>query len=1185
MDSPPKRMTRARAAAKASESALKTTRIVTAAAKARTTSRATASTKSTAAKRKTRADEKDDEGDDELADARAVSTIRARLRAESEGSNAAVTDEPFTNSSQNRAAGVATVKAPAEDYSRSTRIRGRPKKTTGDELPAATQEPSKRITRITGNRSITAKKKSLDEPKPIMRKTVKFQQSGKENMSLASKANGVATINAQRGFRGRPARRGTTATPNVSSNSTASASESILKKPLSPKKVTQMPICRDRESSDDELAGGNEIMPTMKSLSKLPKNASCNHMASKTNSAKIEADYNTDATKFPTDTGAVALGSPPRRPPTSPQKDSFKSPAKRLYGVKLPGSDMKPIFVPSADQEAQTSVRMNTLLQSPAKRPSSPIKDFSFPTLITRSTLHSQPAAKGCSMLQSPAKRAMPGAKPSSQLLPDDEDPLTVTPQMQPIVASASSVNMSGRPSDLLLAEELGDAGHDMMAHEPFTGPIETPRFPGRLSAVLPRQADPLLIEQSSEKGTEDIKLDLIGNLSMANVILSKERDQVEANDLPAYEHTSIQASITSQGVEQQRSMVLEEEPAEVEDENEVLEPQSPMTESDMAIAHSQRISAFQLRENALDPSSNDGFDIGSGDDSSPLKQLSTSSDGLNLRTNDNRDSPFALGRQSRRCTMGLTSLTEQLDVWSAAGLAKEAPHGSALVLDIKNTKSTPPASNTVVSLESESFQMKNLFFDDEILAHTGTVSSGEEIGSQAGQDDDDDGIVMEDINMLDEDIALVEEADNMSVVLQEQSHDVADARLMEETLSEASQEYGDENELPIDPVLSSGKVAAPVTPPQLLRQKSFFTTTKVPLKPADDSESSPLKQRSFSTSRISSRNIGSLPRSATVISYSPAKEKQRASILTGEEFFSTPSKEDIWSNVGTPGRTPRRDVNPGLLHGAVIFVDVHTTEGADASSIFIELLNHMGAKCVRSWHWNPSGAGNGDGPSKVGITHVVFKDGGKRTMEKVRETNGVVHCVGVSWVLDCERENEWLDEAPYYIDTALVPRGGARRRKSMEPRAIANKNGTIVSSINKTSRSPTTPRSRRESTLWMFTPSEQGDHGDDDGDLEWSCALLTPVPKTPAPEAVAKYASELPDTPLSERPSDIISPTKHGFLTRTCPSKGGKYCELGDGILRHDKDEQVMLRLMAARRKSLQFAPKIGSPLARNWN
>jgi hypothetical protein len=72
--------------------------------------------------------------------------------------------------------------------------------------------------------------------------------------------------------------------------------------------------------------------------------------------------------------------------------------------------------------------------------------------------------------------------------------------------------------------------------------------------------------------------------------------------------------------------------------------------------------------------------------------------------------------------------------------------------------------------------------------------------------------------------------------------------------------------------------------------------------------------------------------------------------------------------------------------------------EGADASAIFVELLTQMGARCVKHWTWNPN---DDDASAKIGITHVVYKDGGKRTMERVRETRGIVQCVGVGWVLE----------------------------------------------------------------------------------------------------------------------------------------------------------------------------------------
>jgi hypothetical protein len=113
-----------------------------------------------------------------------------------------------------------------------------------------------------------------------------------------------------------------------------------------------------------------------------------------------------------------------------------------------------------------------------------------------------------------------------------------------------------------------------------------------------------------------------------------------------------------------------------------------------------------------------------------------------------------------------------------------------------------------------------------------------------------------------------------------------------------------------------------------------------------------------------------------------------------------------------TPGRRPLKTVENSVLQGAVVFVDVHTTEGADASGIFVELLTQMGARCVRQWNWNPRASvvvgeaetesvAAGSGAGKVGITHVVYKDGGKRTLEKVRDAGGVVRCVGVGWVLE----------------------------------------------------------------------------------------------------------------------------------------------------------------------------------------
>lgn len=111
---------------------------------------------------------------------------------------------------------------------------------------------------------------------------------------------------------------------------------------------------------------------------------------------------------------------------------------------------------------------------------------------------------------------------------------------------------------------------------------------------------------------------------------------------------------------------------------------------------------------------------------------------------------------------------------------------------------------------------------------------------------------------------------------------------------------------------------------------------------------------------------------------------------------------------TASPFKKPRRSISKEqkALHGAVVHVDVHTTEGEDASGIFVELLQQMGARCVKSWSWNPGSSlspvdGADPKDSRVGITHVVYKDGGLRTLEKVKKAAGLVKCVGVGWVLE----------------------------------------------------------------------------------------------------------------------------------------------------------------------------------------
>jgi hypothetical protein len=61
------------------------------------------------------------------------------------------------------------------------------------------------------------------------------------------------------------------------------------------------------------------------------------------------------------------------------------------------------------------------------------------------------------------------------------------------------------------------------------------------------------------------------------------------------------------------------------------------------------------------------------------------------------------------------------------------------------------------------------------------------------------------------------------------------------------------------------------------------------------------------------------------------------------------------------------------MLTGCVFYVDVKSVDGADAGQFFKPLLEELGAEIVPSWTSN-----------SMGVTHVLFKDGDDRTLEKV---------------------------------------------------------------------------------------------------------------------------------------------------------------------------------------------------------
>ncbi|KAK1830382.1 hypothetical protein QBC39DRAFT_426744 [Podospora conica] len=1182
--SPPKRMTRARAAAKGTEPAAKPTTVIAAAAR----SRAMRGTASTSAKRKARSDDVDDSDNDEpeptvvkapVAAAAAAKPKAARGRPKKTPDTVpqpAPEEQPAVAAAKPRGRPKkVVVEPPVEEPVKTTTRATRAKKVAVE--PAEPAEPPKKTTRGRPPSTIASKTAVV---KPTVKKSVTFDEPEKENLAPAGASTTRAPAKAAApttGLKAKPLRRpaATTAAPatrTARGAKTVAAGEKPT--PLSPKKVNQ--LTSTHADSDDELAPSGRL--AAKPLRKNPIRPPGKKAAPDVQVTSTAEENATDSSEA---LPRSLLASPPKKMPQSPFKNCMKSPAKRVEGVLPPAT----AHATEGGESSQSAFKAS-LLQSPAKRPpGGMLKAFEFGGMTPG---QGGPSPFKTSLLLSPAKRAFSPMKPLVLPAVEDEQPAR-SPAPKPTLLATPL------PSEEKDAEEEDSMVLDGADEADVPESPTRLRFPGRMSAVLPRHADPALtsdLVDVAETAEEDVQT-------------AEEPTPVETQDEQA-EGAGDPMAVDS---DNEHEDDIDDDATEPDDDADTSPQVSPAKSAGPM---------FRLRKEDLEDYDSE-TDGGSEDELAPRRKLfPTTGTATPLQTGffkapTSRSAADATptGRSTAKrartdAKFGFTPLAEQLSGWAAGPSPLKL--GNYVVESPSITVSAPPAPTGLTPAPEG-------FFDEAMARQSDDMAIDTEVEVAAVPDAETPEL--EDVAFTEEDVALAAEAREMSLMEQEKVDDHVGNHSFDDSISEASQEYGDENEIPIDPRLA-GEPGVPLTTPRRTLNREFHTVSKVPLKPADDS--SPVlkvKKQRHSISRLPvSRPTHTLTRNATVISYSPTKSKDddlfeddERDERAGSAPPATPTKSEAgWSLVGTPARTPRRDVDPALLRGAIVFVDVHTSEGADASGIFVELLTQMGARCVKTWSWNPSNDPAQEGSSsKIGITHVVYKDGGKRTLEKVRESGGVVQCVGVSWVLDCERENQWLEEGPYYIDTKVVPRGGARRRKSMEPRAIANMNGMLVPTPTRHSlgsrgsqTAPTTPvNGRRQSALWIRTPEgaddQVSDEEEDDDDTEWRAALA-PVPKTPAPEAIARYVANLsPATPSDstmytndmEDDEEDDDARRAAMLTRTCPPKpaGPVIAGLGHGILSQNKDERVLMRLMAARRKSLQFAPKIGSPLARTWN
>lgn len=216
----------------------------------------------------------------------------------------------------------------------------------------------------------------------------------------------------------------------------------------------------------------------------------------------------------------------------------------------------------------------------------------------------------------------------------------------------------------------------------------------------------------------------------------------------------------------------------------------------------------------------------------------------------------------------------------------------------------------------------------------------------------------------------------------------------------------------------------------------------------------SPSRRVSLASQALS-QSLSSLPSKQTQVMGPPTTPPNRrpglrsssssypsSTSLASRQVPNPPVKGDVGGHV-TSEKSVEHTTAPSnmaqeslkILQDCVIFVDVRTDDGDEAGSLFMEMLEVVGAKIL----------------TRVGqtCTHIIYKNGLVSTLTRYRSLRDPKPLVvGIAWVVECVEQRRRVDEAKFIVNLDGVNVAGTnKRRRSMLPKLIRREAGGTSSS------------------------------------------------------------------------------------------------------------------------------------------
>ncbi|KAH9485040.1 Microcephalin [Psilocybe cubensis] len=206
----------------------------------------------------------------------------------------------------------------------------------------------------------------------------------------------------------------------------------------------------------------------------------------------------------------------------------------------------------------------------------------------------------------------------------------------------------------------------------------------------------------------------------------------------------------------------------------------------------------------------------------------------------------------------------------------------------------------------------------------------------------------------------------------------------------------------PPQPLPQRGLMGPPPTPPHGIKSPQRSTSSSYPSTSAGGSSPS---QPAHPTGTRSSARIAKI---------APAVQKAKT--------------DGMKKAVSEPTPPPNPNIEAlKVLKDCVIFVDVKTDTGDEAGSLFVEMLEGVGARVL----------------TRVGqtCTHIVYKNGLMSTLSRyklLRDPKPLV--VGIAWVVECVEQRKHVDETDFLVDIESTNIAGIhKRRRSVLPKLLSS--------------------------------------------------------------------------------------------------------------------------------------------------